>query len=144
MYKRQVHFRLETDEVPAMTSPLLGMVGSISHWIFKRDNIISITISAADQLARQPNDLIAQTVWNEVRQALGLGESAQPPVRVIKERRATFVATPDQLSRRPASRTSFDNLVLAGDWVDTGLPATIEGAIRSGELATRTLRKLSA
>ncbi|NNE21076.1 MAG: NAD(P)-binding protein [Rhizobiales bacterium] len=139
-----VHFKLETAELPGMTSPLLGMVGSVSHWIFKRDNVVSVTISAADDLARLPNDEIAKTVWNEVRQAIGLDGSAQPPVRVIKERRATFVATPDQLARRPASRTDASNLALAGDWVDTGLPATIEGAIRSGELAAGTLRKLTA
>lgn len=139
-----VHFRLETANVPGMASPLLGMVGSVSHWIFKRDNVISVTISAADELARQANDEIARTVWNEVRQAIGLADGAQPPVRVIKERRATFVATPDQLARRPASRTDINNLVLAGDWIDTGLPATIEGAIRSGELAAKTLQKLIA
>lgn len=139
-----VHFKLETTEVPGMTSPLLGMVGSVSHWIFKRDNVISVTVSAADELAPQSNDAIAQTVWNEVKQAIGLDANDQPPVRVIKERRATFVATPDQLAQRPTSRTNFDNLALAGDWVDTGLPATIEGAIRSGELAARTLRKFTA
>ena len=139
-----VHFKLESTEVPGMTSPLLGLVGSVSHWIFKRENIISITISAADQLAQQPNDKIAQLVWNEVRQAIRMDGSAQPPVRVIKERRATFVATPDQLARRPAHRTDINNLALAGDWIDTGLPATIEGAIRSGELAAKTLRKLIA
>lgn len=139
-----VHFKLETAEISGMTSPLLGMVGSVSHWIFKRENIISVTISAADELARQSNDEIAQTVWREVSQAIGLTASGQPPVRVIKERRATFVATPDQLARRPASRTDFINLALAGDWIDTGLPATIEGAIRSGETAARTLRKFIA
>lgn len=138
-----VHFKLETAELPGMTSPLLGMVGSVAHWIFKRDNVVSVTISAADELAQRPNDAIAQTIWSEVRQAVGLKGTNQPPVRVIKERRATFVATPDQLAKRPVSRTVIHNLALAGDWIDTGLPATIEGAIRSGELAARTLRKLT-
>jgi uncharacterized protein with NAD-binding domain and iron-sulfur cluster len=58
-----------------------------------------------------------------------------PPCRIVKEKRATFASTPTQASRRPATRTSWTNLFLAGDWVDTGLPATIEGALRSGEAA---------
>lgn len=136
-----VHFRLETSELPAMQSPLLGMVGSVSHWIFKRDNIVSVTISAADALAKLPNDHIAETVWKEVRLAIDQPDGAQPPVRVIKERRATFVASPEQLAKRPTCNTEFENLVLAGDWVDTGLPATIEGAIRSGSTAAVTLRQ---
>jgi uncharacterized protein with NAD-binding domain and iron-sulfur cluster len=62
-----------------------------------------------------------------------------PPVQIVKERRATFAATPAQLARRPGSVTRWDNLVLAGDWTDTGLPATIEGAIRSGFAAAAAL-----
>jgi hydroxysqualene dehydroxylase len=57
----------------------------------------------------------------------------------VWERRATFMATPAQLRRRPKARTENKNLVLAGDWTDTGLPATIEGAIRSGDTAAAAL-----
>jgi uncharacterized protein with NAD-binding domain and iron-sulfur cluster len=53
----------------------------------------------------------------------------------VKERRATFLASPEQLKRRPRQLTRWRNLLLAGDYVDTGLPATIEGAIRSGFVA---------
>ena len=58
-----------------------------------------------------------------------------PPCRIVKEKRATFAATPAQDARRPAARTPWANLFLAGDWTDTGLPATIEGALRSGNTA---------
>jgi uncharacterized protein with NAD-binding domain and iron-sulfur cluster len=58
-------------------------------------------------------------------------------VRIVKERRATFLASPEQLKRRPGQITGWSNLLLAGDYVDTGLPATIEGAIRSGFAAAR-------
>jgi uncharacterized protein with NAD-binding domain and iron-sulfur cluster len=58
-----------------------------------------------------------------------------PKVRVIKEHRATFLATPEQNARRPGAKTALSNLLLAGEWIDTGLPTTIEGAIRSGQAA---------
>ena len=57
------------------------------------------------------------------------------PGSIVKEKRATFAATPAQAARRPAARTPWANLFLAGDWTDTGLPATIEGALRSGDTA---------
>jgi uncharacterized protein with NAD-binding domain and iron-sulfur cluster len=55
----------------------------------------------------------------------------------VKEKRATFAATPEQERKRPGSVTSWSNLFLAGDWIDTGLPATIEGAVRSGQRAAQ-------
>ena len=59
--------------------------------------------------------------------------------RQVWEKRATIIATPAQLARRPKTRTHNPNLMLAGDWTDTGLPATIEGAIRSGNSAALAL-----
>ena len=64
--------------------------------------------------------------------ALDLADRALPPWRIVKERRATFAATPAQIARRPGATTRWQNLLLAGDWTETGLPATIEGAIDSG------------
>jgi len=58
-----------------------------------------------------------------------------PLWRVVKEKNATFAQTPAQVALRPPTKTSFTNLFLAGDWTDTGLPATIEGTLRSGEFA---------
>jgi uncharacterized protein with NAD-binding domain and iron-sulfur cluster len=58
-----------------------------------------------------------------------------PPWRVIKEKRATFAQTPAELRRRSPPQTSLANLTLAGDWTATGLPATIEGSVRSGVAA---------
>ena len=53
----------------------------------------------------------------------------------MRERRATFAATPEQNALRPGTVTRWKNLVLAGDWTDTDLPSTIEGSIRSGDKA---------
>jgi hydroxysqualene dehydroxylase len=62
-----------------------------------------------------------------------------PPAQIVKERRATFAATPAEARRRPKQETRWRNLALAGDWTETGLPATIEGAIRSGFAASDLL-----
>ena len=133
------HFRLaEPAGLPA-DLPFLGLVGGTAHWLFVRDDVASITISAADALAAEPAEELARKTWRDVATALGLSRTALPAYRVVKERRATFDQTPCAVRRRPATRTGFANVYLAGDWIDTGLPATIEGAIRSGHVAARTV-----
>lgn len=138
------HFRL--DAPPAVpgdsTGPLcfLGMIGGAADWLFLRGTVVSVTVSAAERLVEQPADDIATQLWADVARALDLDPDAMPPHRVIKEKRATFAQTPAQIRRRPPARGPLRNLVLAGDWTDTGLPATIEGAIRSGrDAAAATL-----
>jgi hypothetical protein len=114
---------------------LLGLIGGTAEWLFVRDGLASVTASAADRLAEEPSEVIARRFWLDTAKALGLPAAPQPPVRIVKERRATFAQTPDQEARRAGARTPWPNLFLAGDWTATGLPATIEGAIRSGERA---------
>ncbi|MFQ5533888.1 MAG: hydroxysqualene dehydroxylase HpnE [Sphingomonadales bacterium] len=129
------HFRL--DHAPQLPggSAFLGLVGSAAHWLFVRDDIASITISSADDLVDAPAETIAAKTWCDVSRALDLTDRPMPPFRVIKERRATFTQIPSELKKRRGTVTDIANLFLAGDWTDTGLPATIEGAIRSGHSA---------
>jgi squalene-associated FAD-dependent desaturase len=122
------HFRI----APPPGQPLLlGMVGSLSEWLFAFDDRLSVTISGADHLMDAPRETLAEKIWAEVAAATGL-PAELPPWQIVKEKRATFAATPAQDARRPGPRTAWRNLVLAGDWTATGLPATIEGTIRSG------------
>ena len=127
------HFRLE-QEVQEFS--FLGLVGGVSQWLFVRRGIASVTVSAANDLAEDDTESIATRMWNEVALALDLGQQPLPDYRIVKEKRATFAQTPEQLKRRPATATDWRNLFLAGDWTDTGLPATIEGSIRSGRKAS--------
>ena len=114
---------------------LLGLVGGTAEWLFVRDRLVSLTVSAADRLADEPNESIAARFWADTAKALDLPDEPQPPIRIVKERRATFAQTPEQEARRAGARTRWSNLFLAGDWTATGLPATIEGAICSGDRA---------
>ncbi len=110
---------------------LLGLVGSLSEWLFAFEDRLSVTISGADRVMDEPREDLAARIWAEVAKVTGL-PAELPPWQIVKEKRATFAATPAQEKRRPGPRTRWDNLLLAGDWTATGLPATIEGAIRSG------------
>jgi squalene-associated FAD-dependent desaturase len=125
------HFRIEA---PSAQPAILGVLNATTEWIFAFPGRISVTISAGDRLIDSPREELARTIWNEVKAATGLSADL-PPWQIVRERRATFAASPAQDALRPGPRTRWSNLVLAGDWTNTGLPATIEGAIRSGNRA---------
>jgi squalene-associated FAD-dependent desaturase len=132
------HFRLDAAAPQLDGLPFLGIVGGTAEWLFIRDRVISVTVSAATHVIDTKNDQLAQILWRDVARALGLDPDAMPPWRIVKEKRATFAQTPAEVARRPGPATKLSNLVLAGDWTDTGLPATIEGSIRSGKRAAET------
>lgn len=119
---------------PAGAPPLLGLLGGTAEWVFAFPDRISVTVSGADHLADDDREGLAARFWADIQRAYGV-DVAMPPWQIVKEKRATFAATPAQDARRPPARTRWRNLFLAGDWTQTGLPATIEGALRSGERA---------
>ena len=80
-------------------------------------------------------------MWADISLIVGLDASRRGPCRIIKEKRATFEQTPEQVARRPATMMGFANMFLAGDWTNTGLPATLEGAVRSGIAAANCALK---
>jgi len=134
-----VHFRHDASTAISPLPPILGVIGGTAEWIFCRDDILSVTVSAAIDLANAPADEIADATWRDIDKVLNLNSPERPATRVVKEKRATFAQTPGNEIRRADTRTSHENLFLAGDWTNTGLPATIEGAIRSGFNAAKLL-----
>ena len=124
---------------PPDTPLFVGLIGGTAEWVFRKREVLSVTVSAADRLVDEPAEELAPRLWRDVERAYDLPAQAMPPAQIVKERRATFAATPAMLARRPKQATRWPNLVLAGDWTDTGLPATIEGAIRSGFAAADLL-----
>jgi len=125
-----------------MDEPLVGLPARHFQWVFDRRALIggatshlSLVSSGADAIVAKTNDEITAIALAEVREALpaargaGLRKSA-----AVREKRATFSLAADA-PPRPAMRTAIDGFLIAGDWVDTGLPATIESAVISGHLA---------
>ncbi len=125
------HFRIDP---PKEMPPILGVVGGLVEWLFAFPQRLSITISNADRLVDMPREELAQAIWRDICKAGGV-QGELPPWQIVRERRATFEATPEQNALRPGPITKWKNLFLAGDWTDTGLPATIEGSVRSGNRA---------
>jgi hydroxysqualene dehydroxylase len=119
--------------------PLLGLTGGRTDWLFQRAGVLSATVSAADDLAGLPASMIAARIWAEAACAAGI-DAPVPPYRIVKERTPTVSAAPAAQGRRPAPFTRWRNLFLAGDWTATGLPSTMEGAIRSGFAAAAALK----
>jgi squalene-associated FAD-dependent desaturase len=125
------HFRFDP---PRDMPPILGVVGGLVEWLFAFPQRLSITISNGDRLVDMPREELAQAIWRDICKAAGVAGEL-PPWQIVRERRATFEATPEQNALRPGAQTGWKNLFLAGDWTDTGLPATIEGSVRSGNRA---------
>ena len=133
---------------PIMTLPHLVLVDSGVQWLFNKGTDcdgrqhLHAVVSAADDWMPLPEPQIIERVLDDLHKALPGAVGLQPvQARCIKEKRATFAATPDSATQRPsaapqhASGAAIENLYLAGDWCDTGWPATMEGAVRSGYVA---------
>jgi hydroxysqualene dehydroxylase len=134
------HFRT----TPPPSQPMItGIVNGLTEWLFAYPEHLSVTISCADRLLERPREELATEIWREVA-ALSELPPQLPPWQIVKERRATFAATPAQDAKRPSAQTRWHNVVLAGDWTQTGLPATIEGAVRSGYNAASLIMEMTS
>ncbi len=115
--------------------PMLGIEGRSFQWAFAREGYVSLVMSGADAIVRERSDTITALALADLRHAVPAAR-AQAPTRTmaIREPRATFSLRAGQPAR-PATATAVANLLLASDWVETGLPATIEGAAVAGRRA---------
>jgi squalene-associated FAD-dependent desaturase len=125
-----------------MHHDVVGLIGRTTQWVFNRRRLapdgtegghISATISAAHEIVGQTLEEIVSLVMHDVRSAFGEQMPEPWHALVIREKRATFSPTPAAERLRPDQKTPLGNLFLAGDWTNTGYPATIEGAVISGE-----------
>jgi squalene-associated FAD-dependent desaturase len=135
------HYRIEVPNNPA---GFTGLIGGVAEWVFVRNGVVSVTVSCAERYEAYPVPDMANYIWQELARVYDLDPAKIPPHRVFKEKYATFAATPEQNRRRPLAYTNWKNLALAGEWTATGLPSTIEGAIRSGLRAAQVVTRWSA
>lgn len=127
------HFLWPQSGIFRNTMPFLGVVNGTVQWIFFHEGRISTTTSAASSaLIGMEEEALAELLWHDVCRALYLDEARLPPFRIIKEKRATYAATPGNLAKRPQTTTPFENVFLAGDYISCSHPATLEAAIGSG------------
>jgi uncharacterized protein with NAD-binding domain and iron-sulfur cluster len=130
-----------------MPGPFVGLIGTTTQWLFNRSELlgaaggrgecVSAVVSASRELAACSNDQIVATVAADVRAVLPAARLERAVV--VKEKEATMSPTPAFEQRRPPTATPLANFVLAGDWIGTGLPPTIESAVLSGHRAAATL-----
>ena len=130
-----------------LKTPFLGLPGRSMQWVFDKQQMfddadtshLTLVSSGAEEIMGWSNDELTEIALRQLREALPDTRAAKVlRATVVRERRATFSLAPGQPSR-PGVRTPVEGLVLAGDWIDTGLPATIEGAAISGRLAAEAL-----
>lgn len=131
---------------PVLDVPFVGLPGRTMQWVFdkriafgEQASHLSLVSSGASDVFRRTNEALIALALNEIMDALPDARAARVTrATVVRERRATFSLAPGQ-PPRPGHRTGVDGLLLAGDWIDTGLPATIEGAVLSGRRAAQAL-----
>jgi zeta-carotene desaturase len=123
-----------------------ALIASPVQWIFQHPDInksgqnfgYALVSSAANDYSEFSREEMLQLVKAELNRAFNIELQKTHHIvnyKVISEKRATISQTPESLHYRPATKTPIKNFFLAGDWIDTGLPATIEGAALSGKLA---------
>ncbi|MGZ9811622.1 hydroxysqualene dehydroxylase [Pseudoroseicyclus sp. H15] len=129
------HYRV-SPELAGRAPRLLGLLSGRAQWAFTRGDVISVTVSAAPP-PPDPPDLL-DLLWADVARALGTTERPDA-ARLLREKGATFAATPESLACRLAPQSNMGNVLLAGDHVAAPLPSTLEGALRSGHAAARVV-----
>jgi hypothetical protein len=122
--------------------PFIGLPGRTMQWVFDKRTVFSdpashlaLVSSGAGAVVERPNAELIATAHEELLDALpGVRAARLLRATVVREPRATFSLAPGQ-PQRPSTETALSGFLLAGDWIDTGLPATIESAVRSGHRA---------
>jgi squalene-associated FAD-dependent desaturase len=132
---------------PILRHALAALLASPAHWVFDRGALtghppdrgqyLTVVASGAPELLDVRGRDLVELMAGELTARLGAATLLWS--RVSREPYATFAGRPDQASRRLGPRTERPNVVRAGAWTDTGWPATMEGAVRSGRIAAQTI-----
>jgi len=123
-----VHLKTKNELFPQQ---FIAVTDSPVQWIFRHPEHYTVVISSADKLINLPITELENYIKHELMRLFDLNTDTISKVKIVKEKRATFIPGINTV-KRPGNITSIKNLFLAGDWTDTELPATIEGAVLSG------------
>lgn len=126
------HYRLNHSAVFDHGLKWMGATAGLAQWLSIRGDVVSVTLSAANNYADVSNEQLGTQIWAEIAPLLGAQSSPRPAYRIIRERRATIAHTPTQVPMRPLPCDVGGSIILAGDWLESPLPCTIEAAITSG------------
>src|SRR3972149_323216 len=134
---------------PLTEHTFVALLNSPIQWVFTKEKIfrdttyrglLSLVISGAHEYIDVPSEKLVEIALRELKKVFPDASSARLLCcKVIKERHATFSPQPGIDKHRPSQKTPIKNLFLAGDWTDTGLPATIEGAVLSGQKCAKAI-----
>ena len=132
-----IHFKIKI-KIKKNENPILGIINSLSHWIFIKKDHVSVTISAANKLNHYSSEDIARLIWSEVEKSLSI-KKEMPDFQVIKEKKATYNQSPSNIKLINNMKILPENLSIAGDWTQKNLPSTIESAILSGKNSLKNI-----
>ncbi len=149
-----VSVHLTYAQAASLPAPLVGLPQESSQWLLDRNRLaaapadrgrFSAVLSGAYRERTWSAARLIESVHQDLVRLLPVLASTPPAVaRVIKEHRATFAAWPETTHYRPPSQTPWHTLWLAGEWTETGLPGTLEGAVQSGRAAAQKILDLLA
>jgi hydroxysqualene dehydroxylase len=122
-----------------LTENFYALIGSTIHWIFTHEDHITLVKSDANHIIDKSKEELFELAVSELKKYTGIEREEIKSYKVIKEKRATFVPDNKTLDKRPNTKTKIKNLLLAGDWINTGLPSTIESAVKSGKIAAEEI-----
>jgi squalene-associated FAD-dependent desaturase len=126
-------------KINPLKDDFLALTGSPVQWVFNHGDYITTVTSSSSNWDKMSESDILKIIVSELKKYLNLNEAEIYDYKMVKEKRATFVCGGENLKHRLGCCTENPGLFFAGDWTDTGLPATIEGAVLSGRTAAHKI-----
>ncbi len=129
-----LHFKIKPEYIPFFTKSIVGFINSITQWIFVKKDHLSVTVSDANYFNNIEPRVLVDKVWKEICNYLDK-EISFESFQIVKEKKATYVQSPENINLVKNHSNLPHNLLIAGDWTQYNLPCTIEASILSGKKA---------
>ncbi len=133
-----LHFKIKQKDIKLFQQPIVGFINSLTQWVFVKSNHLSVTISNANNLNNNNTEELIINVWNEIQKYIKK-KIIYENVQIVREKKATYVQSPENIDLVKKFNKSPENMVIVGDWTQYNLPCTIEASILSGKNAIETI-----